>query len=519
MKTSVLVAAGLVAAIAIVLLYRDRYSASNFEVVPDSVEYALAGHRLATEGRYAIVVAGRDLPPRYPPWFSLLVAVPAYVVLGPEPGNAIFPVTALAVCGVLIAFALGRRIGGAWGGALAALAVLSLPDYRLCGRVFLTDVPATVLLIAAGVVYLRLRRAQAAPTMDYLAAGLLLGVAASFRPVSAAAVLPFVLAALRSGSRARFTRLMLLLLPLGLGAAATFAYNAATFGSPSRSGYHFWCPVPYDYPALLLSASYIGPNLRTVWSTGLPLVAAAGLLLHAVWSRSGRLTGPPSRDARSTVEFLCLGTGPIVVAYLVYFFPDPRFFLPALVVSAILLGAMVGARLQLLPSAILLALLAALLLEAAVVRLRRPEPPPERRLAADRIAASTPGDATVISAIEPAYLEYLVGRHSARRIVPLSRDVEYADKAIAVKAVADPVPAPMSWRDHRCPGLLARGAEEAIPVVAAEELDELDRQVREGRRIFVDTTAIRSSDDVLLRIRERFSLVPRGKDLFELAAR
>ncbi|HYY04928.1 MAG TPA: hypothetical protein VE997_00020, partial [Candidatus Limnocylindria bacterium] len=108
MRRSLVVPAALITAIALVMLYRGAYSASNLDIVPDSVEYALAGHRLMAEGRYSILVDGRELPPRYPPWFSIFVAVPAYAVLGPEPGNVIFPVTALALGGVMIAYAIGR---------------------------------------------------------------------------------------------------------------------------------------------------------------------------------------------------------------------------------------------------------------------------------------------------------------------------------------------------------------------------------------------------------------------------
>src|ERR1700681_2044675 len=85
--------------IAAVWLYRTPYNASNLEVPPDTVEYALAPLQFLETGRYEIIVDGRGLPPRYPPWFPVLFILPAYVLFGHEPGNAILPVTLLAVTG------------------------------------------------------------------------------------------------------------------------------------------------------------------------------------------------------------------------------------------------------------------------------------------------------------------------------------------------------------------------------------------------------------------------------------
>src|SRR5207247_2471767 len=79
----------LLAAIAAVVLYRSAYDASDLDVVPDSVEYALVAARLASEGSLGISLEGRLLPSRYSPWFPIVLA-PAYVLLGDDPGNAIY---------------------------------------------------------------------------------------------------------------------------------------------------------------------------------------------------------------------------------------------------------------------------------------------------------------------------------------------------------------------------------------------------------------------------------------------
>src|SRR5437016_145710 len=86
--------------LALTWLYRTPYQASELEVTPDSVEYALAPLQLLETGHYYIVLEGRPVPPRYPPWFSALIILPAYLVLGHEAGNAIVPITVLGVAGI-----------------------------------------------------------------------------------------------------------------------------------------------------------------------------------------------------------------------------------------------------------------------------------------------------------------------------------------------------------------------------------------------------------------------------------
>ena len=117
-KQSRLACAMAVAVLMAVLCYRSPRSASNLEFVPDAVEYAVAGNHLAVEGRPFITVGGVKRPPRYLPWFPLVLA-PAYWLIGAdEIGNGIYVVTAMAVPGAAFAFFLGNRLGGLLGGGL-----------------------------------------------------------------------------------------------------------------------------------------------------------------------------------------------------------------------------------------------------------------------------------------------------------------------------------------------------------------------------------------------------------------
>src|SRR4051812_5763791 len=133
--------------IATIWMARSPYSASNLEVPPDSVEYALSAEQILENGHYQIIVEGRGLPPRYPPWFPVAVILPVYALLGAEPGNAILGITVLAVAGVGIAWAIGRRIGGNAGAVLAALGVLALPAYSGWATQVMSDVPCAALTL------------------------------------------------------------------------------------------------------------------------------------------------------------------------------------------------------------------------------------------------------------------------------------------------------------------------------------------------------------------------------------
>ncbi|HEY2139172.1 MAG TPA: glycosyltransferase family 39 protein, partial [Chthoniobacterales bacterium] len=142
-------------AIAVVWLYRTPYNASGLEVPPDAVEYALAPLQLLETGHYDIILEGRPLPPRYPPWFSTLIIAPAYLLFGHDPGNAILPITLTAVLGVGFAWAIGRRITGApSGGIFAGLALLTLPTYSFWAGQVMSDVPSTAAMLWGCLLYL-----------------------------------------------------------------------------------------------------------------------------------------------------------------------------------------------------------------------------------------------------------------------------------------------------------------------------------------------------------------------------
>jgi 4-amino-4-deoxy-L-arabinose transferase-like glycosyltransferase len=503
--------------ITVVWLYLTPYSASNLEVPPDTVEYALAPLQLLETGRYEIILEGRGLPPRYPPWFPALVILPAYVLFGHEPGNAILPVTSLAVAGIGFAYAIGKRLSSTTGGVLAGLAVLILPSYSRWATQVMTDVPCTALMLGTCLVYLHLRtRPQSA--LLYFGAGVLVAVTTLFRPVFAAMLLPFLLATLRQEWKGVFLRGPLLLVPMAAAATATFAYNAATFGSPLRNGYQFWTAVPMDYPAMIFSLSYLPMNLKEIGVSVFPilLVACVGAWLQARTQRPAALAA--SRQSfQDAVVFLVLTTVPILLFHLFYFYTDDRFHIPILASVAVLAGSMLALLIGPGKEPILKVLLPAVFLLAVAARMAAPVPLPQRRLAADRVREHTPENAIVISAIDPVYLARLGGYGSSRRMVPLSRNVEYASALLVKKRVDDPRLRLLNWEDDRAFALIRPHAEEAVRFVASERMDELALEVARGTPVFFESTFVDENEaKVLAELQAHFKLVQRVPYLYEL---
>jgi 4-amino-4-deoxy-L-arabinose transferase-like glycosyltransferase len=502
--------------IAAIWLYRSPYSASDLEIPPDTVEYALAPLELLESGYYQITVEGRPLPPRYPPWFPVILILPSYLLFGHDPGNAILPVTAIAVVGVGFAWMIGRRASGTTGAILAALFLLFLPSYTTWAKQVMTDVPSTALMLATCLVYLKVRQRPQSPGL-HCSAGVLIALTMLFRPIFAAMLLPFVIAVL-SEKRCLLLRLFALVLPMLAALAAVACYNAATFNSPLRNGYHFWAAVPHDYASMMFSGSNVKMNLEVIIQTAFPVLLLACLAAAVVI----RLRRPDTPDAsHSTLNDLLTFLGPtlpsILLFHLFYFFPSDRFFLPLLAGAAIVLGSLLGRIIEQRLIPVFAFLVPTILLVVLAGRLAVAEPLPHRRLAAERVRKFTPENAMVISAIDPVYLERLGGRGSTRRIVPISREVEYASKVLVPKRIRDPHPRPSHWRDGRAIALRQAGAQEAVQFVASEKLDFLASEVANGKPVFLDTTFIAGPEaKVAAQMRQRFSFVPRAAFLYQL---
>jgi 4-amino-4-deoxy-L-arabinose transferase-like glycosyltransferase len=438
-------------------LWRSPWSAGNLEIVPDSVEYAVAADRVATHQGYNLLVDGVVRPPRYPPWFSVGLLAPVLFFAHGELGAAILPVFVLGLACVVTAFAVGDRLAGAWGAVGAATALLVNPAFGALAQLVMTEVPALAFGLFA--CWLFLDPEVPRSKRDALLAGIAGGAAFALRSESLAVLLPFAWRIVRRDRRP-WTALALLGLPALAVAAGTAGYNAATFGSVRRAGYHYWSPEAFDVPGMVLGLRFVPQNLERLFTTprtAVLLVGAAGAAVLYATHRDA---------ARRVLLFGALAALPGTLLHMIYFYPEARFHIFVLALASIFGGAAAGSLAGRALGGRLWPLLFVVAL-AAFVPPRDPLPPPNRRLVAETIAKETPQDAVIVSGLDPVFLEPYVLRGTSRTVVPASRSVEYASKHVA----------PLKGQSI-----------DPCPVVATESPGRLVQWIGEGRPVFVDAS-------------------------------
>lgn len=364
----------LVLLVAAVALYLPANWSGDIRPAPDAVEYAVTAQRLAHGESFALPMAGRDHPSRYPFGLPALLA-PAYWLPGAELRTGLYGVIALGALGVLLVYLLGSRLWNRAAGLLAALALLLLPQYMAWNRTIMSET-ATVALAAATA--LLLWHASAAPNARrrgwlLCATGIVIGIASLVR-LNNIILLPAVIVGIivhmistqpylhadrsevghHGNGWARFapyTRALsapLAILASGpaLALAALGAYAWATFGSPLDTGYRYWVPEWYTNLRMTFAFHYafLAPALRGDPNTPLDLAniayyarAVAGLLplptsnflsrSFAIIALLGALAAlrdqrPAARTLSAFTATLAALTGLLFVGY---FFADVRF--------------------------------------------------------------------------------------------------------------------------------------------------------------------------------------------------
>jgi hypothetical protein len=184
------------------------------------------------------------------------------------------------------------------------------------------------------------------------------------------------------------------------------------------------------------------------------------------------------------------------------------------ILAASMLGLLIGSK----GESLLKLLLPTVSLLAIAARIAVPAPLPLRRLAAERVRTNSPENAIVISAIDPVYLSRMAG--SSRRIVPLSRNVEYASKVLVRKRVEDPRLSQLHWTDSQALALIRPHAEEAVRFVASEHMDELAAEVARGKPVFFESMfADEREAKPLADLHAHFNLVQRAPYFYQLLPR
>ena len=155
----------------------------------------------------------------------------------------------------------------------------------------------------------------------------------------------------------------------------------------------------------------------------------------------------------------------IFVLYIVYFFYDKRMYLPVLVM---VLPPAASAAANLLRTAFKRTRTANWILAGAVIVLqvvvmhnlndyhRAIRRIPDDRAKLEMLSAMLPGNAVLLSMFNPAVADKFFLHGTDRKIIPVNRIHEYADKIAAPQKVKACAPPPRDAFDNLAPGLLAQ---------------------------------------------------------------
>ncbi len=456
-------------------LFPSLEYASNLLIIPDSVEAVVGAERILALGRYDIAIGDSIYPPLYPLGFSLFVVLPAFVVFGTSSlGNPIFAIWALATLGPLMTYLTLKKFFSVDVALIGVTLVLVIPGYREFAQQIVSPLPAAGMTAAAVYFYCLVKGSPDSKILK-LIFGITIMLATACRSLSALLVLPAFLSFDIRRDKKDIALILIAVVVLTIG---TLLYNLHVFGTPVRTGYNFWAPIPHDYFYITFGTRYLLDNLDALVSGGFPIYLA----LSSVGIMSVK-KGLRLRLALTVAAAIL----PPIIFHLFYFFQSPVYFIPALIILSPLaaLGTAAIARRLLSQQGVTIFAYSSLFV-VLLVSLSVERPPNLRSQVAKAATEVAPKDAIFITGIDPVFLEPTFTRGTNRRVVPVSRNVEYASKVIAPQKLEMLVRPKNNWWEHRTPELLAAGAIDPVPKTALEQLDHLREEVNGGRRLFVE---------------------------------
>lgn len=464
-------------------------------LMPDALEYSMGCASLLESGRYGIQLDGMFYPSRYLPWFSAMICLPAVRLFQGDVLAAIYSIWFCAAGALLTVFFLGRR-NGSWMTGLCAASLLFLsPVFRTLLQMVVTEIPYILFLLLMLSVWLKITESDRICWKTAALYAVLTAMAGAIRSSAfPMLILPWGYYILKTPSwRKRFLITLLLAVPSCLVLLGGFLYDRAVFGSGFRNGYQYWCSIPYDYPSLVFSISYIKTNLLDLVScTFFPVAACEIVLIALVFflyrKKQNSLFEEKKRIFGAEILFALVQGIVLLFLYIPYFFTcGARFFMPMEALLALPAVAALEILLQkwkLLLRCGMIFLLGLGIWKTAVHRNYRFETSAvvEALKLADRFL---PEDAVLISDNHCALYEYYFVKKTDRRYVPLSRDQEYVNK-VTVPVFPGPLdPPPRDPFDHRAQALLRSSSCSGPYGWTIVEEPERFRQLLKERSVFL----------------------------------
>lgn len=483
-QRAILVFAILVLVVDVLMLYTPAKYGTCWLVIPDALENAFCSENFLHEGRFGFYLNGVFHPSRYLPWFPLLFLAPFQLITRDVYG-AVYGCWLAAAGLAAVMFLSCRRITGGpetpgepdtARGALAGLLtfpVLLLSSFFIAMTGYaMTEVPYLLFCVWAMVLWTRLAVRPGVDRNSLIWCSVLIALGGAVRSTAyPMLLLPFLLVFMREKSwQRRFLLWTVAAMPTMLVLLASNIFNWRVFGSPFRTGYHFWCPVPYDFMPLTFHPRYAAEYLPRLFREKGCWLTLALLAICAVWflvSRAARkenlLSFRKWTAWEASMAFALLQGAIVFVLYIFYFFYDKRMYLPILVM---ILPPAAAAAANLLRMALrddyvgtCILAGAAILLQIAVMRNlndyhKALRTIPDDRARLEYLGEVLPGNAVLLSPFNPAVADRFLLRGTDRKVIPINRIHEYADKIAAPRKVKACDPPPRDAFDNLAPGLL-----------------------------------------------------------------
>ena len=244
----------------------------------------------------------------------------------------------------------------------------------------------------------------------------------------------------------RFLYWGILILPALLTLCGTLYYNYRTFGSIRRSGYHYWCPVPYDFPSLLFDFSYAGKNFSVLLKTGVPVPFLFLLFSGVIYILIQRKKGTDEKVFsvwKWSFFFVLFHYLLLISLYICHYFCFERFFLPSSVLAlctgsiALWRGLLLCTKRKYIKKLShifsLLALAAAGAASYRISPMQLPVTYTEITLL-KYCKNLLPEKSYLIINFNPALSSFYLGKE--QKVLPFSRELEYAGKVIAPEKIS-----------------------------------------------------------------------------------
>ncbi len=451
---------------AILLFARSGFRrGAEFMPWPDGLEYAAVAVNIDRGIGPVLHFGGYSYPPRYTDGYPLMLAA-AYPILGQKPERLCYATVAMGLLAIAALYLLALRIFDRPSAFIGALVLAASPLFITYSTLVMSDVPTlTVTILAAlALCYATESEPDEARRGAMLASaaifGLLSGFSIIIRPTNATMLVGLGIALAMvppSGSVRRW------IAPAAAMAAALALFplwqgweNLRCLGDALKSGYVFWVPEVYGRLSRTFGLRFLlGPTMPrnphgNLISYSFALAGLDGMLgdpgvaryilypfaaaVFAVVGIAAALRPSQSRMTRRVTWFGLGFLAPLVAVYMVYFFTEIAFILPACFIVFAAAGYGVVAanrRMNVLASArrrsswdlaamaavftLDLLLVFSILTETAA-RLAA-QPAPSRMVPAlARIGRNLGRDSTVVSNVSLQFLELYLPRNGTRLV-------------------------------------------------------------------------------------------------------